>query len=132
WRSQRDGGLTHAWNKAIALARGDWLLFLGADDYIWDPDVIARIVPHLKDTHARLAFGGVNIVARDTDAVVQSVHFTHAGLLAQLRGPEGLGMPHQGFLHRRDAFETGLFDTSFRLAADYEFISRFTAPEDFL
>jgi glycosyltransferase involved in cell wall biosynthesis len=132
WRSEHDGGLTQAWNKAIALARGDWLLFLGADDYIWDRDVIARAAPYLATTRARLAFGDVNIVAEHTDGVVKPVQFDQDALLAQLRGPRGLGLPHQGFFHSRRAFETGLFDVSFRLAADYEFISRFSAPADFL
>jgi glycosyltransferase involved in cell wall biosynthesis len=132
WRSERDGGLTRAWNKAIAMAQGDWLLFLGADDYIWDRDVIARAAPLLADRSAKLAFGAVNIVAEHSDGVVQTARFDHAALLRRLRGPKGLGLPHQGFFHSRRAFESGLFDASFRLAADYEFISRFSAPEDFL
>ena len=132
WRSERDGGLTQAWNKALALAQGDWLLFLGADDYIWDRRVVARVTPHLKETHARLAFGDVNIVAEHSDDVVRPVHFDRDALLEQLRGPKGIGLPHQGFFHSRRAFETGPFDASFELAADYEFISRFSAPDDFL
>lgn len=132
WRSERDGGLTQAWNKAIALARGDWLLFLGADDYIWDRDVIARATSYLADTSARLAFGDVNIVAEHTDDVVKPVHFNRNTLLVQLRGPRGLGLPHQGFFHHRGALATGLFNEFFRLAADYEFISRFSEPGDFM
>jgi glycosyltransferase involved in cell wall biosynthesis len=132
WRSEHDVGLTHAWNKAIAMARGDWLLFLGADDYIWDREVLARVMPYLQATHARLAFGDVNMVAEHTDEVVKPIHFDRDTLLAQLRGPKGLGLPHQGFFHSRRAFGTGLFDTSFRLAADYELISRFSEPDDFI
>jgi glycosyltransferase involved in cell wall biosynthesis len=133
WRSERDGGLTHAWNKAVALTRGDWLLFLGADDYIWDREVIAKAAPHLQASNAKLAFGDVNIVAEHSDEVVQTARFDCDRLLVQLQGPKGLGLPHQGFLTSRRAFtETGAFDASFRLAADYEFISRFSAPEDFL
>lgn len=133
WRSERDGGLTPAWNKAIDLAKGDWLLFLGADDYIWDRDVIAKAAPFLRNTAARLAFGDVNIVAKHSEDVVKPVHFDRDSLLAQLRGPTGLGLPHQGFFTRRRAFaESGPFDASIRLAADYEFITRFSEPQDFL
>jgi len=131
WRSERDGGLTQAWNKAVGLAQGDWLLFLGADDYLWDREVIARAAPYLKESDAILAFGDVNIVAEQSDDVVQTARSDKNRLLAQLRGPRGLGLPHQGFFHSRRAFDTGLFDASFRLAADYEFISRFSAGEDF-
>jgi len=131
WRSEPDGGITQAWNKAVALTRGDWLLFLGADDYIWDKEVITKAAPFLRDSIAALAFGEVFIVAKHNDEVVQSVKFDLAALLAHLSGPNGLGLPHQGFFHHRRAFETGLFDPTFRLSADYEFITRFTAPQDF-
>ncbi len=131
WRSEPDGGIAQAWNKAVALARGDWLLFLGADDYVWDCDVIANAAPFLRNSSAALAFGEVFIVAKHSDEVVQIAKFDLPALLAHLRGPYGLGLPHQGFFHHRRAFETGLFDPTFRLSPCYEFITRFTAPQDF-
>ena len=110
WRSEPDNGLTCAWNKAIKVARGDWLLFLGADDYLWKNDVIAKAVPFLRLSTAALAFGEVCIVAQHDDTVVQSARFDRAALLAHLRGPNGLGLPHQGFFHNRRAFDVQPFD----------------------
>jgi glycosyltransferase involved in cell wall biosynthesis len=133
WRSEKDGGLTFAWNKALRLAKGDWLLFLGADDFVWDNGVVARAAPYLIANSAALAFGEVRVVAEDSDQVVQSAVFSKPQLLAQLRGPEGLGLPHQGFFHNRKIFEAAPFDTSFRIAADYEVISRYALSDsDFL
>jgi glycosyltransferase involved in cell wall biosynthesis len=133
WRSERDGGLTFAWNKALELAKGEWLLFLGADDFLWDAEVVARAAPYLKDSSAAFAFGEVRIVAADSDLVVQKADFSKARLLAQLRGPKGLGLPHQGFFHNRKVFDTAPFDPSFRIAADYEVISRYASSDaDFL
>ena len=45
--SEKDCGIADAWNKAVALANGDWLLFLGADDSLAAPDVISRAVSYL-------------------------------------------------------------------------------------
>ena len=32
WISEPDSGIYEAWNKALVRWRGDWILFLGADD----------------------------------------------------------------------------------------------------
>ena len=34
WVSEPDRGIYHAWNKALVHAQGDWISFLGADDYL--------------------------------------------------------------------------------------------------
>src|SRR5262245_56615116 len=47
WESAPDRGLYHAFNKALAKAAGDWIYFLGADDYLWSPDAFVTIAPHL-------------------------------------------------------------------------------------
>ena len=37
WISRPDSGIGEAWNRAVALADGDWVLFLGCDDQVGDP-----------------------------------------------------------------------------------------------
>lgn len=43
WTSEPDQGIYDAMNKGISLARGEWLLFLGADDVLADPTALADI-----------------------------------------------------------------------------------------
>jgi len=132
WRSEKDDGLTQAWNKAIALAQGQWLVFLGADDFIWDDCIFSKVSPYLRASDAALAFGEVFIVAEHDDTIVRRMALEKPAFLKNLNGPNDMGIPHQGFFHARRAFTTGPFDTSFRLAADYEFVSRFSKETDFL
>ena len=41
--SEPDPGVYHAMNKGISIARHDWLYFLGADDVLHDPAVLADV-----------------------------------------------------------------------------------------
>jgi glycosyltransferase involved in cell wall biosynthesis len=47
--SEPDGGIYDAMNKGIALASGDWMIFLNADDEFFDSKVLNNIVQGLKD-----------------------------------------------------------------------------------
>ena len=35
WISELDRGIYHSWNKALLKATGEWICFLGADDYCY-------------------------------------------------------------------------------------------------
>lgn len=134
WRSEKDGGITQAWNKALTLATGEWLLFLGADDYLWDSTVLERVTPLLQDAgpDVKFAFGDVALVAAHGSSVIDTAHYSLEKLLRDIRTASGLALPHQGFFHHRRAFRDGPFDTEFRLCADYELITRCRRPADFL
>src|SRR5262245_16489663 len=65
WESAPDRGLYHAFNKALDRARGDWLYFLGADDYLWDGRALERMAPHLERAapQARVVYAQANFVS---------------------------------------------------------------------
>src|SRR4249920_1861694 len=45
WQSTKDDGVCHAWNTALKHITGQWILFLGADDYLWSVEALEHIVP---------------------------------------------------------------------------------------
>jgi len=49
WVSEPDNGIYDALNKGIEKAKGDWLYFLGGDDYLYNDSIIEKIIPFLKD-----------------------------------------------------------------------------------
>ncbi len=124
WDSAPDRGIYHAWNKAIPHARGEWICFLGADDFFWAPDVLERMLPHLQTAYpaCRVVYGKVNIVGEN-----ESVLYT-IGEPWEKAGPHfktRMSIPHPGTMHHRHLFEKhGLFDESFRVTGDYEFLMR--------
>ena len=124
WISEPDQGITDAWNKALPHATGDWLLFLGADDRLAGPDLLARAGAELSeiDTAIRIAYGSVRVVRDDgtTDRVAGQPW-------AEARAALGYGMPipHQGTFHHRSLFEQyGPFDERYQIVADYDFVLR--------
>lgn len=116
WLSEPDRGIADAMNKGIALARGEWLLFLGADDCFADPEALARAASQLSP---------------DCDVLALPVQFG-AGETAPLLRPRRWwawlnikGLPHQGTLIRRALFQRcGLYDTTYAVGMDYEFFLR--------
>ena len=55
WESEPDRGIYHAWNKGLDHVTGDWVNFLGADDYFPEADVLIRVVEFRA--RARKKFG---------------------------------------------------------------------------
>ena len=123
WVSEPDGGIADAWNKAVARAKGDWLLFLGADDTIASPTVLARMALHLETAlpHHRVVYGQVAFV--DHDGHVLRL-MDRPWSPAEFRSCR-YNLPHQAVFHHRSLFaEYGKFDASLRIVADFDFLLR--------
>lgn len=124
WRSEPDSGVYHAWNKGVDASRGEWLHFLGADDWLASPEMLSRVAFRLQDCpeEIRLAYGKVTLVS-DSGTVVT----THGEPWETARFQLGrrLSIQTTGVFFRRSMFRVhGRFDESFRIAADYEFLLR--------
>ena len=125
WESSPDRGIYHAWNKALQYARGEWICFLGADDYFWSENVLTDLSPHL----IKAADRGIHVVYG------QAARVDRNGRIIKLVGkpwekirwlmPHGMPLPHTGLMHHRSLFEKhGLFDETFRIAGDYDLLLR--------
>jgi len=124
WISEPDRGIYNAWNKGLAQAKGEWICFLGADDYLWDNTVLERMVEQLAMLPAaiRVAYGQIMQISDDGHS-----HRTIGEPWAQLKESfkRYMCIPHVGTMHRRSLFEQhGDFDESFRIAGDYELLLR--------
>jgi glycosyltransferase involved in cell wall biosynthesis len=115
-----DTGIPDAWNQAVAVARGSWVLFLGADDTFESRDTLAGIVPLLKATTADLVVGVVRMQGGPW-------HGKRLGgrpyNWAEMRWRNVL--PHQGVFHGREFLNrVGPYDPRYPYAADYELLLR--------
>ena len=124
WQSEPDRGLYHAWNKGIACATGDWICFLGADDRFHDCRVLSQVAERLArlSPSQTLAYGRILLVS-EAGLPVGELGAPWETLASKFRN--GLmRVPHPGLMHRREVFDRGLFDDSFRMAADYDLLLR--------
>ena len=115
--SAPDRGLYDAMNQGVARSRGDWVMFMGADDAFAAPDVLERLQPWLDDT-VDLVYGDVFNVRRQARV---GGPFSAERLMTET-------ICHQAMVFRRGFFaRTGEFDLRFRIAADWDMNLRWYA-----
>ena len=126
WESAPDRGVYHAWNKALLHATGRWCCFLGADDYLWDSEVVARCVPRLTEAETageyRIIYGLTNLVRSDGELLRP---LGEPWPSARSKMQENMAIPNPSTFYRRDLFTVhGGFDEAYWIAGDYEFALR--------
>ena len=124
WVSEQDGGVYAAWNKAVSLSRGDWVSFLGADDYMWEVQVLEQINIELKviPSEVRVVYGQIMLLNHNGE-VLHAIGDPWKQVKECFK--HTMSIPHPSVMHRRDLFEQyGGFDESFYIAGDYEFLLR--------
>lgn len=124
WISEPDRGIYNAWNKALAQAKGDWICFLGADDYLRDAQVLKRMAEQLVliPPDIRVAYGQIMLL-NNNDSELYAVGEPWG--LIKNRFREFMCVPHPATMHRCGLFvDHGNFDETFRIAGDYELLLR--------
>lgn len=111
WVSEPDEGIYYAMNKAIEQANGTWINFMNAGDTFFDLGTIEYVINN-KNNEADLIYGNFQI--------------KESGIVKKAwdRSEWYFHMPfcHQTLLTRTTLMKEELFDTSYRLAADHNFI----------
>lgn len=125
WESESDKGIYHAWNKALDHASGEWICFLGADDYFWNNYVLTNMSSYLiraELVKIRIVYG--RIASVDPYGKIIKFIGTPWEKIRWLM-PHGMPLPHPGLMHHHTLFkDNGIFDENLKIASDYEFLLR--------
>lgn len=124
WVSEPDKGIYDAWNKALLQARGEWICFLGADDFFWDAQVLEKVAEYLErlGRDSYVAYGTIMAV-NETGEALYSVGQPWSVVGGRFKAL--MSIPHPGTMHRADLFRKhGKFDASFKIAGDYDLLLR--------
>ena len=120
WISEKDRGISDAFNKGVSLARGLFVLILNADDWL-SQDQVANAVAALEQSGADFVFGDLIFYEQDRPVF----HYSgdpHYARVIHRRWPS---VGHPTMLVDVRAFErVGLFDPAYRNAMDYDWLLR--------
>jgi len=121
--SEPDAGIYEALNKGLALATGEIIGFLHADDVYAGPSILQDIAAAFSDPLVGAVYGDLQYVRKnDLNRVVR--HW-NAGHFTQNRLAWGWMPPHPTLYVRRKWYDrVGSFDLKYQIAADYYSILR--------
>lgn len=124
WISEPDRGQTHAINKGLQQATGEWVAWQNSDD-IYYPGVLEDLAKTLNlKQQVDLVIGNINLIDQQ-DRVLRDVHYVkpcHGAMLA-----EGMVLTNQAAFWRRSVHdEIGYLDETLDCSFDYEWFLRLT------
>jgi len=121
--SEKDDGIYFAINKGIALATGEIIGILHADDFYTDDKVISKVVKAFLEKNTDTVYGDLQYVDREDTSKVKR-HWS-SGEYAHGLFFKGWMPPHPSFFVLKKCYDKfGVFNTTLRSAADYEMMLR--------
>lgn len=120
--SEPDTGIYDAWNKALNRIRGEWVLFLGADDKLADRFVLEKIAKFLASVDEKVNFVSCDLIKTSQQAEDNFYFKLSNNPVKALR----VGMPcgHPALFQRSNFFLHKKFSSKFKIAGDYDFLIR--------
>ena len=120
--SEPDNGLYYAMNKGIKKATGDIVAILNSDDTFKNEYVIETIVDEFKKNNSDMIYGNIDYRNEDKNLVRfwKSNHYEKGAFI------NGWHPPHPALFIKREVYtKHGVFDTNFKIAADFDLMLRF-------
>ena len=115
WISERDRGISDAFNKGLALASGELIGLINADDW-YEQNCVEKIVTGIGEHD--IAYGDVQYWKSGRKSIIREGN--HHLLINEMT----VNHPTV-FIRRKCYLELGNFNTEFRCAMDYDVILRF-------
>lgn len=116
WKSEKDGGVYEAMNKALDYITGDWVYFLGADDELFAD--FSKLAYQLKDP-SLVYYGSVLLDGKKFRGKVSAYQHSKSAIC------------HQAIIYPKKVFDKYRFNTKYRISADHELNMRVWKDKEF-
>lgn len=118
--SEKDTGIYNAMNKATSRCKSDYIIFMNSGDSFYDSNVLRDVAEMIEGRQPDILYG--NIIRQYTNySRLEKYSGGKKVMLLLLMGK----MPcHQAIFTRTELMQQFLFDESYSITADYNFIMR--------
>ncbi len=121
WVSQADKGIYDAWNKGLQVAKGEWIMFLGADDVLLEGsiDKYLKFVDSQTDSIEYIS-SRMRIIDKENRLIsVKGLPWSWPRILRETV------TAHPGSLHSKRLFEKyGNYNIDYKIVGDTELLLR--------
>lgn len=115
--SEPDKGIYDAMNKGIRKATGDIIGIINSDDW-YEENTISQVVENFLTFEPELVYGNINFI-QENGKIEKSKKYSLDEIW------DKMVTPHPSVFIRKDIYDKyGLFNTEYKVAADYELILR--------
>jgi|SaaInl8_200m_RNA_FD_contig_111_262007_length_14866_multi_10_in_0_out_0_12 glycosyltransferase involved in cell wall biosynthesis len=115
WVSEKDDGIYDGMNKGIKLCMGDIIGLINADDW-YEKDTISLVIEkYLENNDYDIFHGNINYI--DKSQKKYKPKFTYTNMLYK-----GMSLYHPTCFVKKSLYNDELFDSNYKLVADYKFI----------
>jgi glycosyltransferase involved in cell wall biosynthesis len=121
--SEIDHGAYDAMNKGLGMATGDIVGFLNSDDFFTSDDVLLKIARTYEENEMDAVYGDIHYVKADN--LSKKVRYYSSRFFSRPLMRCGFMPAHPSFYCKRNIYlKYGGFDTSYKIAADFENLLR--------
>jgi len=122
WVSEKDSGISDAFNKGVIIANGVYINFQGDGDGFYTSDALKKVFQNINPHEDIFISASIQRISPDSRELYRSKYvknFNKSSLLFRM------SMPHQGlFTHKSYFKKYGLFDVNNTFCMDYEHLLR--------
>ncbi len=113
WVSEKDKGISDAFNKGILLSKGNIILMLNAGDYFVGPDSLSRVADDWASSNTDI----LSYEIRNADGLKKDS--------VKRNSTEWCEIPHQSTFVARRVYETvGYYSQEYHIRMDFHFFAR--------
>ena len=122
WVSKPDTGIYDAMNQGYKLCTGEIITFF--NDVFISPQVVSNMI-NIMDRNPECVGAHADLVYKDGEKIVRKWHMGEGNIY------QGWMPGHPTLFLKRETYEKyGLYDTSYKISADYEFMIRFLKEKE--